>query len=60
VIVDLVGRELLIILFDWDAGPDRLRSTYVVVYRYRDGKIAEQELYYDPSDRLERIGPAGA
>jgi ketosteroid isomerase-like protein len=46
------------ILFDWDTGSDRLRSTYVVVYRYRDGRIAQQELYYDPSDQLERLGPA--
>ena len=46
------------ILFDWDAGPDRLRSIYVVVYRYRDGLIAQQELYYDPSGQLERLGPA--
>ena len=40
--------------FDWTA-PDarRLRSTYVVVYRYRDGLIAQQELYYDPSGRLD-------
>jgi ketosteroid isomerase-like protein len=43
--------------FDWTAGADRLRSTYVVVYRYRDGRIARQELYYDPSGELERLGP---
>jgi len=43
------------ILFDFDAGPRRLRSVYVVVYRYRDGLIAQQELYYDPSDRLEDV-----
>jgi ketosteroid isomerase-like protein len=43
------------ILFDWDDGDVRLRSTYVVVYRYRDGKIARQELYYDPSGELERV-----
>jgi len=44
--------------FDWAAGPDRLRrlrSTYVVIYRYRDGRIARQELYYDPSGDLERL-----
>lgn len=41
------------IVFDFDLGPDRLRSVYVVVYRYREGLIATQELYYDPSDRLE-------
>jgi len=42
--------------FDWNQGADRLRSTYVVIYRYRDGRIARQELYYDPSGRLERLG----
>ncbi len=40
------------ILFDFAAGGRRLRSVYVVVYRYRDGLISQQELYYDPSDRL--------
>jgi ketosteroid isomerase-like protein len=40
------------ILFDFDLGGRRLRSTYVVVYRYRDGLIAQQELYYDPSEKL--------
>jgi ketosteroid isomerase-like protein len=43
--------------FDWTSGAERLRSTYVVVYRYRNGRIARQELYYDPSAALERIGP---
>ncbi|OMC13848.1 nuclear transport factor 2 family protein [Mycobacterium sp. SP-6446] len=41
--------------FDWDSGGQRLRSTYVVVYRYRDGLIARQELYYDPSGPLQRL-----
>ncbi len=45
------------ILFDFDSGGRRLRSVYVVVYRYRGGRIVQQELYYDPSDRLE--DPAG-
>jgi ketosteroid isomerase-like protein len=44
------------IVFDWDAGDARWRSTYVVVYRYRDGCIGQQELYYDPSGPLERLG----
>lgn len=44
--------------FDWDAGELRLRSSYVVLYRYRDGRIARQELYYDPSGPLERLGSA--
>ena len=42
--------------FDWTRGADRLRSTYVVMYRYRDGRIARQELYYDPSGALEQLG----
>jgi ketosteroid isomerase-like protein len=41
--------------FDWTQGAERLRSTYVVIYRYRDGRIARQELYYDPSGPLERL-----
>ena len=46
--------------FDWDfEGKLRLRSNYVVLYRYRDGRIARQELYYDPSGKLERLGDAG-
>ena len=42
--------------FDWTQGAERLRSTYVVIYRYRDGRIARQELYYDPSGKLEQLG----
>jgi ketosteroid isomerase-like protein len=42
--------------FDWTQGAERLRSTYVVLYRYRDGRIARQELYYDPSGVLDRLG----
>jgi len=38
--------------FDFTIDGARLRSTYVVVYRYRDGRIAQQELYYDPSAAL--------
>ena len=41
--------------FDWTQGAKRLRSTYVVIYRYRDGRIARQELYYDPSGPLEQL-----
>lgn len=44
------------IQFDWDDRAGRLRSTYVVVYRYRDGRIGQQELYYDPGAAPERIG----
>lgn len=43
------------ILFDFVAGGRRLRSVYVVVYRYRHGLIVQQELYYDPGDRLEEL-----
>jgi len=42
--------------FDWTQSALRLRSTYVVIYRYRDGLIARQELYYDPSGALQRLG----
>jgi ketosteroid isomerase-like protein len=41
--------------FDFDLRGDRLRSTYVVLYRYRQGLIVQQELYYDPSGELERV-----
>jgi ketosteroid isomerase-like protein len=41
--------------FDFDMQGARLRSTYVIVYRYRDTLIAQQELYYDPSGELERL-----
>jgi ketosteroid isomerase-like protein len=43
------------VLFDFTMQGARLRSTYVVVYRYRDSLIARQELYYDPSGPLERL-----
>ena len=45
---------------DFDSGGARLRSTYVVLYRYRDGRIARQELYYDPSGELERLDGPGS
>jgi len=41
--------------FDWTSERRRLRSNYVVLYRYRDGRIGQQEIYYDPSGRLEDI-----
>jgi ketosteroid isomerase-like protein len=55
----LVGSASAYVLvhFDFDTAETRLRSRYVVVYRYGDGGIARQELYYDPSDRLERRDP---
>ena len=45
--------------FDWTSGGQRLRSNYVVIYRYRDGRIGRQELYYDPSGQVELL-PASA
>jgi ketosteroid isomerase-like protein len=45
------------IRFDFARGERRLRSEYVVVYRYRDGRIVRQELYYDPSGVLEELPP---
>src|SRR5579862_8867396 len=44
--------------FDWTREGQRLRSNYVVIYRYRDGRIGQQELYYDPSGRIEDITAA--
>ena len=35
--------------FDWTAGDRRLRSDYLVYYRWRDGRIVRQEIHYDPS-----------
>jgi len=46
--------------FDWTRSDQRLRSSYVVIYRYRDGRIGQQELYYDPSGQLEVLGTAAA
>jgi ketosteroid isomerase-like protein len=47
------------IRFDFTRDGRRLRSEYVVVYRYRDGLIARQELYYDPSGPLEELPAQG-
>ena len=40
--------------FDWDAADGgRVRSNYISVYRYHDdGRIAQQEIYYDPNGVL--------
>ena len=35
--------------FDWTAGDRRLRSDYLVYYRWRDEHIVRQEIHYDPS-----------
>jgi ketosteroid isomerase-like protein len=48
------------IIFDWDAGDDRFRSVYVVLYRYLEGLIARQELYYDPGAQPEVLGPVAS
>ena len=42
--------------FDFTRDGRRLRSRYVVIYRYRDGVIGQQELYYDPSGVREELG----
>jgi ketosteroid isomerase-like protein len=53
------GGAFVKVRFDFDMAQDRLRSTYVVLYRHDDdGRIARQELYYDPSGVLERLGDA--
>ncbi|HZR80898.1 MAG TPA: nuclear transport factor 2 family protein [Candidatus Binatia bacterium] len=50
------GRSAFVrIHFDWTRGERRLRSNYVVLYRYRARLIAQQELYYDPSGKLEEL-----
>jgi ketosteroid isomerase-like protein len=41
--------------FDWTRNGRRMRSNYVVIYRYAEGTIARQELYYDPSGALEPL-----
>lgn len=53
------GRSAFVrVDFDFDVGEARLRSSYVVLYRYRGSRIARQELYYDPSAPLEPLGAA--
>jgi ketosteroid isomerase-like protein len=54
-VVDGGEAAFVRIHFDFTRDGERLRSNYVVVYRYRDGLIAQQELYYDPSGALERL-----
>jgi SnoaL-like protein len=49
------SRAFVRIHFDWTSGAQRWRSNYVVIYRYHAGRIQQQELYYDPSGRLERL-----
>ena len=45
----------VLVEFDFGLQGARLRSTYVVVYRYRAGLISRQELYYDPDDRFDHV-----
>ena len=43
--------------FDWTTDDGRrLRSPYVVSYRYRDDRIVRQEIHYDPSAPPEVLG----
>jgi ketosteroid isomerase-like protein len=56
------GGESAFVLvhFDWTLGGRRLRSRYVVVYRYRDGRrIVQQEVCYDPSAPPEVLEGGG-
>jgi ketosteroid isomerase-like protein len=39
----------VVVHFDWTLDGRRLRSRYAIVYHYRDGRIAQQEVCYDPS-----------
>ena len=55
-LVDGADAALVRIEFDWTTDAHRLRSSYVVAYRYRAGRIARQELYYDPSASPELVG----
>jgi ketosteroid isomerase-like protein len=42
--------------FDWTADDGRrLRSDYVVRYAYRDRRIVEQRLWYDPSGEIQTL-----
>ena len=55
---DAVGRpdgDSAFVRIHFDLGGKRLRSNYVVLYRYRAGRIVQQELYYDPSAPLEPV-----
>jgi ketosteroid isomerase-like protein len=50
----------VIVHFDWTSEGQRLRSRYVVVYHYRDGRIARQEVCYDPSAPPEVVADVDA
>jgi ketosteroid isomerase-like protein len=53
------GAAFVRVEFDFTRGGERLRSSYVVIYRYRAQRIARQELYYDPSGPLEALQAGG-
>jgi ketosteroid isomerase-like protein len=50
----------VVIHFDWTLEGRRLRSRYVVVYHYRAGRIAQQEVCYDPSAPPEVLHEGGS
>ncbi len=61
VIVPAGDAAFVRIHFDWTHEDGRrLRSNYVVIYRYRGDRIAQQELYYDPSAPSEVLADPGA
>lgn len=49
------ASAFVVVEFDFTREGRRLRSRYVVLYRYRDELIVRQELYYDPSGRLDEL-----
>ncbi len=55
-LVDGTDAAFVRIEFDWTSEARRLRSSYVVAYRYRHARIVRQELYYDPSAPPELVG----
>jgi ketosteroid isomerase-like protein len=48
-IVDGEPAAFVRVHFDWTAGDRRLRSDYLVYYRWRGERIVRQEIHYDPS-----------
>jgi ketosteroid isomerase-like protein len=56
-LVEAGAAAFVRIHFDWTRDRVRLRSSYVVLYRYRDGRIVQQELYYDPDAPPDVLGP---
>jgi hypothetical protein len=54
------GAAFVRVQFDWTRDDCRLRSNYVVIYRYRDGLIGQQELYTIPVAGWRLIGAPSA